>query len=158
MLDPHRIRLHGPWEYQVLSGTLGGRKPSGKQKLPSDWADILGAEFQGTVRYRRRFGKPARLDLDESVWLVVDGVSGIGKLTLNARVLGRLQGPEGVFSTDITDQLHERNELWLDVTFPSCDAPVQSHSPAERERRSGGPIGEIRLEIRIDQGGITPIA
>jgi len=146
---PHTIRLRGPWEFEVAESASASTSPrSGKAKLPCDWSETLGREFRGLVRYRRRFNRPSGLDPHERVWLIVEGVDAFGSATLNGRALGEVRGYALPASFDVTDLLAQGNELLLDVELP----PELSGEPAPlrpgREDLAGGPIGEVRLEIR----------
>jgi hypothetical protein len=103
---PHRIRLRGPWESEPL-GDSGNR-----------------------VRFRRRFGRPRRLDPGDVVWLTFVGLDTAALVTLNGRLLGRHeQGPEP-FEFEVTELLRERNELLVDLEAVS------------------GNRGEVALEVR----------
>lgn len=149
---PHAIRLRGPWEFEVLkranetSGETSGMRPvSGKTSLPCDWSETLGRDFRGRVRYRRRFNRPSGLDPHERVWLVVEGVDAFGAVALNGRQLGEARGYASPASFDVTELLQPGNELLLEVELPRESAGVLRPG---RENLPGGPIGEVRLEIR----------
>jgi hypothetical protein len=156
----HVIRLRGPWEYEPLARVwieAGGRRresreslpPPGRVQLPADWGLTLGAEFRGRVRYTRRFGLPTNLEPDEEVWLVVEGVDYFGAVTLNDRSLGDVTsylGPPVEFN--VTPLLGERNILTLDVELPAFESGAAPPVRPGREHLPGGPIGEVRLEIR----------
>ena len=92
---------------------------------------------------------PTNLDAHEQVWLVVEGVDYYGKLALNDTPLGEVTGyigPPAEFN--ITRLLGERNVLMLDVELPNYEpGATLPHRPG-REHLPGGPIGEVRLEIR----------
>ncbi len=121
-------------------------KLTGKATLPCDWSDALGPDFRGKVRYRRRFNRPSGLDPHERVWLVIEGVDAFGSAALNGRALGDIRGYALPASFDVTDLLGPGNELSLDVELPLV-MPLGVLRPGV-EGRSGGPIGEVRLEIR----------
>src|SRR5262245_16569533 len=98
---PHRIRLRGPWSYQPLcrlipleSGcfreTRENLPPAGTLHLPADWGGVLGAAFQGTVRFTRPFAKPTGLDSASRVWLVIDDVDWQASTVLNDRLCGEV--------------------------------------------------------------------
>ena len=151
MSYPHVIRLRGPWEFEVLEREAAScaeslAKLAGKATLPCDWSDALGDDFRGQVRYRRRFNRPSGLDPHERVWLVVEGVDAFGSATLNGRALGDIRGYALPASFDVTDLLGAGNELNLDVKLPQV-LPSGVLRPGVAER-PGGPIGEVRLEIR----------
>lgn len=169
MSDVHIIRLRGPWEYLPLARTwtdadavrresTADLPPPGRVHLPADWEATLGADFRGRVRYTRRFGLPTNLEPHERVWLVIEGVDYFGSLALNGTSLGEIVGYQSLCEFDVTRLLAERNSLSLDVELPQVDEAPDSagqalaeHQPIHRpgrERLPGGPIGEIRLEIR----------
>jgi hypothetical protein len=151
---PHSIRLRGPWQFEPLVRSLaiaGGQSierhedlPSaGRATVPSDWGETLGIEFRGRVRYRRAFNPPASLDPHERLWLVVEGVDARGVVSLNGVRLGEVPGYAVWSSFDITHLVGQRNELSLDVELPAGDCLRPG-----REQVPGGPIGEVRLEVR----------
>ena len=132
---PHRIRLRGPWDCEPLAGEAPGAPApaGGRMLLPGRWADAGLADFSGTVRFRRRFGYPGQIDADERVWLTCAGLADRAHVALNATVLAHDQDGREPFEFEITSLLQPRNELVMDVTG---SAP------------SGGPWGEVALEIR----------
>jgi hypothetical protein len=151
---PHAIRLRGPWEFEVLEiagavlSSLDEALPSGRATLPCDWSAALGARFRGKVRYRRRFNRPTGLDPHERVWLIVEGVDAFGAVALNGSELGRVRGYALQASFDVTELIAPNNELLLDVELPpEASGGTLSLRPG-REALAGGPIGEVRLEIR----------
>ena len=123
---PHRIRLRGPWECEP-----SGRPPL-RMTLPCRWADGGLLDFNGRVRFRRRFGYPGQIDAYERVWLTLAGVSDRAEVQLNGAALGSCGG-DGPFEFEITRLLGSRNELTVDV-----------EGTAER----GGLVGETALEVR----------
>ena len=158
-MDTHIIRLGGPWEYEPLSrvwiGACHVRResveslpPAGRVQLPADWGATLGADFRGRVRYTRRFGLPTNLEPAEQVWLVVEGVDYFGTLALNGQSLGKLAGYRRPAEFQVTELLLPRNSLTLEVELPQYDSTAASPVRPGRERLAGGPIGEVRLEIR----------
>ncbi len=132
----HSIRLRGPWRYEVAERLTGddSRPRSGKQKMPADWAEILGSDFRGTVRYRRTFHQPTGLDEGQQVWLVIEGVTSIATVTLNNACLAAC-GPAGK-RYEIQHLLSPACDLIIDVTHPVGADGV------------GGLTGEVRLEIQ----------
>lgn len=98
---PHRIRLRGPWQTDPLA--------------------------PGTVRHRRAFGLPSRLDPFERVWLVCDGLAAPAEVSLNGERLANWTG--GPNEIDVTAKLRPRNEVAFDTS-------------------AGGLAGEVALEIR----------
>ena len=161
MPDTHVIRLRGPWEYEPLARTFvaadGTRReiaddlPSaGRVHLPADWGQSLGADFRGRVRYTRRFGLPTNLEAHEDVWLVVDGVDYFGTVAINGQALGEVVGFQTPREFEIRNLLADRNFLTLDVELPLYEDGQHSAAIERpgREDLPGGPIGEVRLEIR----------
>lgn len=151
---PHAIRLRGPWEFEVLRSDAGSAKEYaspgflGRVQLPCDWSPSLGLGFRGAVRYRRRFNRPSGLDPHERVWLIVEGLDAFGVATLNGRLLGPVQGYAVPASFDVTEMLLPNNELSLDVELPDQLPGGSPPLRPGREELAGGPIGEVRLEIR----------
>ncbi|HVX09830.1 MAG TPA: hypothetical protein VHC22_01390 [Pirellulales bacterium] len=169
---PHRIRLRGPWQFETLAryasaaqegATAQGEPPgAGRTTVPSDWGDVLGADFRGVVRYARRFNPPASLDAHERLWLVVDGVDARGSVSLNGNQLGNVEGYAVQASFDITSLVAARNELQLDVELPVEASPGGAPLRPGRETMPGGPVGEVWLEVRsewfIDRLAIWSVA
>jgi len=145
---PHVIRLRGPWDFDLLDCTATDKgDPSalaktGRVTVPTNWANDLGAGFLGRVRYRRRFNRPTGLEPHLRVWLVVEGVDAHGSCRLNGHELGPIDGYALPAVYDVTVELQVSNELEI----------VVERNPEEtrpgRDRLAGGPIGEVRLEIR----------
>jgi hypothetical protein len=127
---PHRIRLRGPWEYEVLGGPGDDAPLSGRVILPYTPGDSDLAGLAGRVRFRRRFGYPGRIDDHERVWVILDTPVGPVRLEVNGTDLGTHAGAAEV---DVTQLLAERNELAVDVI---------DFAP---ER---GLWGEVALEVR----------
>jgi hypothetical protein len=144
---PHRIRLVGPWEYEVLSWVAGAE--SSKPRLPDRgfedsapatqrervtmpcrWRDCGLGDFTGTVRFTRRFGYPGRIDEYERVWLTFAAVAGHAAVCLNGTDLGQSEGP---CEFEATRLLRERNVLHVDIEVDSCES---------------GLCGEVALEVR----------
>jgi len=137
----HSIRLRGPWRYEVIERLAGDESlaAAGKQKMPADWSAVLGDDFRGTVRYRRKFHQPTGLEEGQQVWLAIDGVTSSGEVTLNHTPLAACglaaQRPEP-WRYEIQHLLSPTSELIIDVTHP-VDADG-----------AGGLTGEVRLEIQ----------
>jgi beta-galactosidase/beta-glucuronidase len=159
MPDTHVIRLRGPWEYEPLARVSiaadGSRSestaelpPAGRVHLPADWGTTLGMTFRGRVRYTRRFGLPTNLEPHEQVWLEIDGVDYFGTVSLNGRSLGDVVGYRSAREFDIRNVLTERNLLTLEVELPAYGPGAAAPGRPNREHLPGGPIGEVRLEIR----------
>lgn len=137
----HRIRLHGPWQAEVVqcdTENLVGKKQ--KLSVASDWVDWLGAGFRGTVSLIRRFGCPTGLHQDQRVWLVVEQVDFHGCVWLNELSLGELN-PAGVLRIEVGQRLHTRNVLRIDLFLTNANTPFG------RTQLTGDLIGSVRLEI-----------
>ncbi len=162
MPDTHVIRLRGPWEYEPLARSIlavDGKPrentddlpPPGRVHLPSDWGSTLGTDFRGRVRYLRRFGIPTNLEPHEQVWLVIEGVDYFGTVSLNGQPIGEVVGYQSAREFDIRRLLADRNLLTLEIELPHIDASAADGAQTDRPGRvdlPGGPIGEVRLEIR----------
>ena len=148
MVEPHVIRLRGPWELQPLASWQSSDNSlpkGGRLEMPSDWSKLLGADFRGRVRHLRRFGRPTGLDAGERVWLVCDGATDAATIFLNGAQLGAvISGSNQPARFEVTDRLLRRNELVIDVEFPAAEATNPSDAAAFR---CGGLTGGVRLEI-----------
>ena len=134
---PHRIRLRGPWECEVL-----GRSPAGDAKelptkrhvkLPIQADDPDLPDLSGRVCFSRKFGCPRRIDDYERVWMTFAGIRGTAELTLNGRLLGRQETANQAFEFDVTGLLQTRNELTV---------VIETTDPR------GGLWGEVAMEVR----------
>jgi hypothetical protein len=125
---PHRIRLRGPWEHET-----NGQPPT-RITLPSPWPELMRGEERVVVR--RRFGYPGRIDANERVWLIAEGVEVNVMATLNGNELRAERSPVRCFADDVTTLLKERNLLELELV-----------GPFEDSSGSSTPL-EIALEIR----------
>ncbi len=134
---PHRIRLRGPWECQVLESkhdTASGLAPLRRRmNMPCRWDEGGLRDFAGRARFRRRFGYPGRIDDYERVWLTFAGVDEIADIWLNSQFLGRHEGASEPFDFEVTTLLQVRNELVVEV---------------ESSSTNGGLWGEVALEVR----------
>ena len=159
MTKPHVIRLRGPWELQPLERcvSLGNGQfrrddqdlpAGGRGAVPGDWADLLGPDFRGTVRYTRHFNCPTNLDVGERVWLVCEGLDHQGIFSLNEQPLFEQVGSDEPAGFDITDLLQPRNTLFVCVTLLPEGCVAALPRPAARQSQPGGLTGEVRLEIR----------
>ncbi len=110
---PHRIRLRGPWEYEVLDVPGGGAPRAGRVMLPCPRWDGP----PGHVRFRRRFGYPGQIDAHERVWIVFDGLASPVRVSVNGTDLGMHFVTAEV---DVTQLLGSRNELTLENTDLAC--------------------------------------
>ena len=133
---PHRIRLRGPWECEILeSATL--RDPAAPTRarlaMPCRWQDTVFRGLAGRVRCGRYFGYPGRIDAEERVWLTFAGADASADAWLNGRLLGRQEEADRPFEFEVTPLLQRRNLLTIEVRSPSD---------------TGGLWGEVALEIR----------
>jgi hypothetical protein len=135
----HIIRLRGPWQYEVIE-QIAPAAPlaalAGKQQQPADWGEILGADFRGTVRYRRVFHEPTGLEAGQGVWLVVTAVRSHAKVELDGQRLGESCGDEPA-EFPIAGRLRPTCELVITVT----------HDLAS-DSQPGGLVGEVHLAIQ----------
>ena len=69
-------------------------------------------------------------------------------MSLNARPLGPIIGYNCPTEFDVTDILSPRNVVTLDVELPQYASGATPPARSGREQLPGGPIGEVRLEIR----------
>ena len=104
---PHRIRLRGPWE---MSAEGHARR---RVAFPASWSDVGLPDFVGGVTFERRFGYPGRIDSNERVWLIGEGVVGGAEVTLQGERLGLVEN--GRFAFEVTRLLRDRNLLKVDV-------------------------------------------
>lgn len=154
----HAIRLRGPWECQPLerAGAAGELPPAGRTTVPGDWAQVLGDDFVGRVRYARRFNAPSSLEPSERVWLVVEGVDHEAQVVLNGQPLGAMSGPQPR-RFDITAFVEPHNLLVIDVQL-SAEVFADASLRGQRAGRAGGVTGEVRLEIVDDADQAGPKA
>lgn len=131
----HTIRLRGPWHFEVVRAAADSPPPlaaSGRVTMPADWEASLGADFRGTVRYRRVFHRPTNLAPDDRVVLMFSEVRGALSAWLSGQPLASLASDERWF--DITSLLSDSCELIAEITHDAGPGP-------------GGLVGEVRLEI-----------
>ena len=131
MIYPHVIRLAGPWEYEVLRADAGAppSSTSGRMQLPTAWQALLGGDFRGLIRLRRRFNRPTNLDPQETVWVVIEGSHLRCVAGLNGQSLGDLHDDAALGEFEVTSELPMHNELTIDLEH-------------------AGSITGVRLEIR----------
>ncbi len=163
----HRIRLRGPWTYQVLArfgpyekdntGPDTSGLPAGRIQMPTDWGATLGRDFRGRVRYQRRFNRPTGLDGGQLVYLAFQAVDCFGDVSLNETAIGRVVGDRPDQRFLVTSLLEDVNELTVIVELP-WDNPVSAPlpRPAGRDGLPGGLIGEVCLEIEEHRGQDGP--
>lgn len=159
----HSIRLRGPWEFEVMGRWVRGEggewrlereglPAGGKVEMPGSFGAVLGEDFFGRVRLRRRFHAPTGLGEGSLVWLVVESVEGEAEVMVNGVAMGRIVGRSAAgeggavrtldreadgalhapYRLDVTAELLAQNLLEIVVT-------------TERERVGG--LGLVRLEI-----------
>lgn len=125
---------------------------SGRTQLPSDWEKTLGIEFRGLVRYERKFNPPGNLPSGERLFLIIEGVDARASVAVNGEILGVLQGTARHPEFELPRMPAEPARLMLDVELPAEAGQSTLVDPAEmrpgRENLAGGPIGEVRLEVR----------
>ena len=109
MPEPYRIRLRGPWDVRPH----GAGAAPGRMAVPGTLRDGGWPGYVGPVSFYRRFGRPSNLGTGDRVRLAFERVTGATEVYLNGEPLGPLAGT-GAF--DVTDQLHARNELRVDIT------------------------------------------
>ena len=161
---PHRIRLHGPWDYEPLARTVlhadgrlevidGPLPPRGRMTVPGRWADRGPGAFAGRMRFRRTFQWPAGLDFCERLWLVFAGADYFTTVRLNGELLGRHEGAFDPFAFDISALVQLRNELTVEVDLPAVPPETLDRQRMVRgssacPTASGGLWGSVALEVR----------
>ena len=140
-MSVHRIRLIGPWSFEwqpasemVSASNLPG-EIAGTVKMPSDWRSLFG-EYAGCVAFSRRFHRPTNLDPHEQVWIVLTGVGGDARVSLNGEELAQFRDGEAA-EVDVTSRLQRFNELSIQISYQPQDAS-----------RPGGLYEPVVLEIR----------
>lgn len=150
----HSIRLRSPWELELVpspapppgmqsvatSGSSVQLSRRARIEVPGNWHAAVPAGWQGSVRLRRRFQRPAALAPHERVFLVVEAMEPQGRLSLNGISLGLVPYDTLPAEFDITSQLAARNEIVIELEPGGC-------TPASTQQL-GGQLGEVRLEIR----------
>jgi hypothetical protein len=134
----HIIRLHGPWQVVPLarytrdergawSLTDGPLPPPATIIVPTRWDAALGPDFNGAVRWTRRFHRPTGLSAGDRVWLALDLEPIPTCVELNnhrlwSSALGADPLPRRL---DITDRLLPSNLLSLDASNPPDTPPAE---------------------------------
>jgi hypothetical protein len=167
---PHTIRLRGPWEFQPLARfrllpgggveqTTDGLPAGGTLHLPADGGGVLGRDFQGIVRFTRRFHRPTGLTAASRVWLVIDDVDWRATVTLNERRLGEMvcsKSPEMASGRevrlcparfDVTAELLPLNVLSIVMTLPDVQLDGGALRRPGRKGEAASPIGLVSIEI-----------
>lgn len=154
MPHTHSIRLRSPWELELvpspdpppgmhLDPASDSTAPPTRRvriEVPGKWHAAVPACWQGSVRLRRRFQRPAALAPHERVFLIVEAMEPQGRLSLNGISLGLVPYDTLPAEFDITSQLAARNEMVIELEPGGC-------TPASTQPL-GGQLGEVRLEIR----------
>lgn len=130
---PHRIRLRGPWECQVMdSADKDKTLPQDREvAVPGTFRSQGLPGFKGEVLYRRSFGYPGKIDAWERVWLTFDNIVGRADILLNNQLVAQEQS--GPCAYDVTGKLGPRNQVRISVVADSDQ---------------GGLVGEVALEVR----------
>jgi hypothetical protein len=144
----HPIRLRGPWQWRVVERFDGADDlVGGRTQMPGDWAELVGRDFLGRVRFTRGFNRPTNLDPHQRVWLVFDLVDHEASAALNGALLETFTASDCPRRFDVTELLLPRNELVVEVTLRReifSDPRARGH----RAHLPGGLPGEVRLEIQ----------
>lgn len=123
-MSPHRIHLRGPWE-------VAGPWPNGvadeprRVHLPACWQDLFGQQG-GVATFARWFHQPTNLTPADRLAIVLLGVSGSGRATLNGAPLGEFAAAGATIVLPLTlDRLQRRNrlEIALACSTPRADQP-----------------------------------
>jgi hypothetical protein len=142
-LYPHRIRLRGPWDYELT----GDAPRKGRVVLPCRWREEDLGDCHGRVLLRRRFGWPGRLDSHERVWLILRDAAGVAEVTLNGIPLS--QGAPGKdFEFEVIDHLRVRNEL--NVLVDAAAAGDHSWGDVALEVRCLAYLRDVKFAATLD--------
>lgn len=133
-MSVHRIRLVGPWDYQ-WHGPQGPEATSGSVKMPCEWRTLFG-DVAGSATFSRRFHRPTNLEAHERVVIVLTGVGGTGRISLNGAVATEFSSGGTEVEVDVTERLLAFNTLEVQIEF----------DPSSRQ--SGGLYDLVVLEIR----------
>ena len=133
MIVPHKIRLVGPWEFQVADD------PPQRVTMPVSWRELFGHRAQ-TVLFTRAFQWPGELPDGGSLHVVFTGVHGRGFVWLNDQPLNSFAASPETYSEcefDLSSAVQRSNRLKIELSFD----PDQSDAP-------GGLYGPVVLEVR----------
>ena len=130
----HRMFLKGPWEVRRLDR----EEPSRRVTLPASWQTIFEGSSCGRAEFRRKFNQPTNLESHEHVWIVFQGVRGVGQVGINGQWFGSIDREDTTAELEITPHLALHNELVVQLTFDVGSPPDQP----------GGLWGPVALEIR----------
>ena len=156
MAQRHRIHLRGPWECERLvpidrltvlpSDDLRGSdlcdhetvptSDSCRVTMPVEWRRLFEG-VSGRMRFRRRFGRPTNIGPNERLFVVFDGVGGMGNVWLGQRKLGHIDNRQSTARFELTGLLEARNELIVELSFDPEQSPDQP----------GGLWGPVAIEI-----------
>ena len=140
-MQPHVIRLRGPWEYEFVSVAGGGVLPRGTMQLPGDWPPGT-AGLAGDVYLTRHFHRPTGLSESERIWLTIVNQKAAVGVTLNGQPLLTREtaksekaaaASEPVLRLEITSLLQPRNTLNLELFKPTEDARFSGQVALEIE-------------------------
>jgi hypothetical protein len=128
-MTPHRMHLHGPWQYEWLSAEpFDFVVPrTGRVTMPCLWKSLFG-EVAGKARFRRRFHKPTNLDQHEQVYIVLENIRGRVQISINDSVLGTADNPPTTLNYEITDSLKPFNELSVEIEFDPASTSLNIDS------------------------------
>lgn len=114
----HRIALRGPWEFEWLTPPVG-TVVTGRGTLPADWLKLWGPQT-GRIAWHRWFHKPTGLEIDERVWVVIEGPAGVVEIQLNGMPIEEF-GRGSRLQVDLTTKLQARNRLSVVLTVGYVD-------------------------------------
>ena len=155
IVSGHRIRLVGPWDFTWREAPESDDGPdeleprsinptrTGSVPMPCDWQALFGTAA-GCATFSRRFHRPTNLDANEQVVIILTGVGGGGKLSLNGSVLTEFTSTTEPVEADVTDRLLPFNVLEVSIHFRPATAP----EPATGPPNPGGLFAPVVLEIR----------
>ncbi len=149
MINPHTIRLRGPWLYEVIErfdgeGDSLGTATSGRIKLPCDWGKPPWGDFFGRARFTRTFNWPEPLEPNERLALVFEVGNACVSAELNGQTLLQFGDINKPVRVDVTDRIKINNRLAIDV---------RRVNPKARDDPSSSPafIREVYLEVTRDE-------
>lgn len=130
----HQIQLRGPWEFEWLTPPPDGQPAAGRFTPPLDSRTCWG-KTSGSVACHRWFHCPTKLDKNEQVWIVAEGLEGGPRMLLNGEQLAILDAEQSSIRVDVTTRLLARNQLTFELVFAAA-----ASGPT-------GIAGPVRLEI-----------
>lgn len=173
-----RRSLNGTWHFEPVErqlltdkGLMASREripPAGTMELPQNWQLAGLTDFNGRVRFFRRFAYAGEHD-DQRVYLGFEGIDYYAAVYLNGMEVGRHEGYFQTFSRDVTDLVGPDNLLEVLVDCPAEDPQslwpddkrlvkgVFNHHDARpggwsaergQSQATGGIWGDIWLEIK----------